>query len=332
MTNKRCIAALALAVALAGCAGAGPMAGPMAEQMAGQGPGPAPGFAPPAGAEIRALPGGEILSFGELSARVAGADLVVIGELHDDPAHQAMQAALIAATRAPAAAFEMVPATATAALADLRAGGDPGAATDAARAAADWDDYAPWRLPIAALAADAPAIGAGQDRAALIGAMKDGAAGAFDGDAARYGLDAALPAAVQASMEAEQMLSHCNAMPVAMAPAMVEAQRLRDAAFADALVRAGDARVRPGPAILVTGNGHARRDRGSPVYLMAAGRTALVIGQVSRSHGAEWRDLTAQWQGADGAPAFDVVILSDRPAGRADDPCAAFAKAAPPKG
>lgn len=292
--------ALIAAFALAACAG----------------PAPDPRFPPPEGAEIRALPGGEALSFADLAARAARADLVVIGELHDDPAHQAMQAALIAAIGAPAAAFEMVPRAVESAVADLRAASD-----DAARAAARWDDYAPWHAPIAALSPDAPVIGAGLARADLRGAMTGGAASVFSGDADAFGLSAPLSPALQATMETEQIEAHCNALPATMAPGMVEAQRLRDAAFAAALLRAHDVGA---PAVLVTGNGHARRDRGSPAYLQRAAPdlSLLVIGQINRAAGGDWRAAAADWQ--DGAaPVFDIVILSDAPPGRGD-PCAAF--------
>jgi uncharacterized iron-regulated protein len=285
------------------------------------GPAPDPRFPPPEGAEIRALPGGEAMSFADLAARARRADLVVIGEMHDDPAHQAMQAALIAAIRAPAAAFEMAPRAAESSLADLRAAPD-----DARRVAARWDDYAPWHGPIAALSPDAPVIGAGLARADLRGAMTGGAASVFDGDADAFGLSAPPPPAMQAAMEAEQIEAHCNALPIQMAPGMVEAQRLRDAAFAAALLRAHDVGA---PAVLVTGNGHARRDRGSPVYLHAAAPdlSLLVIGQVNRPATGDWRAALAPWQ--DGAaPVFDIMILSDAPSGRGD-PCDAFRT--PPK-
>ncbi|MFT6061054.1 MAG: putative iron-regulated protein [Paracoccaceae bacterium] len=286
------------------------------------GPSPDPRFPPPGAAEIRVLPGGGALSFADLAARTAAADLVIVGEQHDDPAHQAMQAALIGAVHPGAVAFEMIPRAAESALADLRAAPSP---ADALRVAAQWDRYAEWHRPVGALAPDAPAIGAGLARADLRGAMKTSAAAVFDGDPAAFGLDAPLPANMQAAMEAEQIAAHCNAMPAAMAPAMVEAQRLRDAAFARALLRADDA-AGDAPAFLITGNGHARRDRGSPAYL--PGRDLLVIGQINRPAGGDWRDALASWQTPGAPPVFDIVIVTDPPPGRGD-PCDAFRK--PPK-
>ena len=291
-------------------------------------PAPDPAAPPPEGAEILALPSGEAMDFADLAARAAAADLVIIGEIHDQPAHQRMQAALIAAIRARAAAFEMVPAEKTGALAALRAAGGPEAAGAAARADADWDRYAAWAPPIAALAPEAPAIGAGQPRAALRKAVTeaDGAA-AFAGDAARFGLDQPLPAAMQAAMVEEQVEAHCGALPAAMAPGMVEAQRLRDAAFAAALLdahAAGDAAA--GPPVLVTGNGHARRGRGSPRYLAAAAPelSLFVIGQAIRAPGQDRDAALAPWAGAnpEGAPFDAVVLVPAEGRGAGYDPCA----------
>lgn len=290
---------------------------------------PDPAAPPPEGAEIRALPSGEALSFGELAARAAEADLVVVGEIHDQPAHQQMQAALIAAIRARAAAFEMVPAEKTEALAALRAApGGPTAADDAAKAAAGWDRYIAWAPPIAALAPGAPAIGAGQPRAALRKAVMEGSgAAAFDGDAARFGLDMPLPDDMQAAMVEEQVEAHCGALPAAMAPGMVEAQRLRDAAFAAALLAAREAGdPEAGPPVLVTGNGHARRGRGSPRYLSAAAPelSVFVIGQAIRSPGQDWQAALAPWAGKNpDGPVFDAVVLVEAE-GRGEDydPCA----------
>lgn len=279
-------------------------------------PAPDPRFPAPEGAEIRALPGGAPLTFAALAAQVAAADLVILGEQHDDPAHQAMQAALIGAVRPGAAAFEMVPRAAESALADLRAAPAP---DDAMRAAAQWDRYSEWHGPIGALPPAAPVIGAGVAREDLRAAMKTSAAAVW-GDGPALGLSAPLPADIRQAMEEEQIAAHCNAMPASMAPAMVEAQRLRDAAFAAALLRAKDA-AGDAPAFLITGNGHARRDRGSPAYL--AGRDVLVVGQINRPDGGDWRDALAAWRATGAAAPFDIVVITDPPPGRGD-PCDAF--------
>ena len=108
----------------------------------------------------------------------------------------------------------------------------------------------------------------------------------------------------------EQRVAHCDALPKPMLPGMVEAQQLRDAAFADAVLRL----VEDGhePAVLITGNGHARTDRGSPLYL---GRAAPLVSVLSIGiiEAGEMTDVP-----------YDYVIYTevhDR-----EDPCEAFLK------
>ncbi len=94
----------------------------------------APALAEP---EIRDGTTGAALSgFDALVERARGADLIVMGEVHDNPAHQQMQARLARALDLKAVAFEMVPRAAEAALAELRAAPE-GVDLDALRAAAE---------------------------------------------------------------------------------------------------------------------------------------------------------------------------------------------------
>ena len=271
--------------------------------------------------EIRRVSDGSVVDGAAgLADLAAGYDFVLMGEIHDNPAHQALQSEVAAALQPPAMAFEMVPEAREAALADLRAAE---AADDALREAAHWDAYAPYHVVLEA-APNAVVTGAGRSRAQLNAAVMDGAAAAFGDEAARFGLDVPWPEDVQEEVELEMQVSHCNALPPEMLPGMAEAQRLRDAAFAAALLRAYD-RAERGPALLITGNGHLRRDRAVPLFLsrVAPERSVLVIAVLERRDGdAGWRDALARWDGA-GA---DVVAIT--PEAERDDPCADFA---PPK-
>jgi uncharacterized iron-regulated protein len=97
-------------------------------------------------------------------------------------------------------------------------------------------------------------------------------------------------------------------MPTDMLPGMVSAQRLRDAALAEAVLRALD-EVGP-PVAVITGTGHARKDWGLPAVLALAAPdlTVLSIGQMEADPGPE-------------AP-FDLWLVS--PPVERGDPCAAF--------
>lgn len=235
------------------------------------------------------------------------ADVVLLGELHDNPAHHRNQARAVAALSPGAIVFEMLtPAQAEritpANREDLRALAE---ALD--WASSGWPDFAMYH-PIIAAAPQARILGGGLPREEVRRAFDAGAAAVFGPDAARYGLDTPLLAAEQAAREAEQASAHCDALPAAMLPGMVEAQRLRDAALARAVLEAiegGHA-----PVAVITGNGHARRDRGIPVYLSRAAPDLPVLG-IGQFEAAPREE-----------PPFDLWLVT-APAAR-DDPCATF--------
>ena len=274
--------------------------------------------------EIRRLPdGAPIDGVAGLVELARAHDLVVLGELHDNPAHHAFQAELAAALSPPGIALEMLPRAAEAAAVRLREAEAGGAEAPAAlREEARAEDWAAWAGVLDA-APEAVAIGAGVAREDLRRAMAEGAAAAFGPEAARFGLDAPLPEGQRLAQEAEIFEAHCGALPREMIPGMAEAQRLRDAAFAEALLRAHAAG--PGPALLVTGNGHARRDRGVPLHLAAAEPELRVLAvlTVERLPGdGDWRDALARWVPEGEAPPFDVLVVT--PPHDRGDPCDAF--------
>lgn len=252
-----------------------------------------------------------------LAARLGGADIVMLGEVHDNAVHHERQAWLIEQLDPKAVAFEMVPAERTDALA-----AETGAQAERLErlpevldwAASGWPDWALYR-PVFEAAADARLIGAGVPRDDLMKAISDGAAVAWGMRAEEPGLTVALSAADLAELTEEMRVSHCDALPDEMLPGMIEAQRLRDARFAAASLEAW----RDGsPAVLVTGNGHARSDRGVPFYLarMAPEAEVLSLGQLELDPGS-----TEIEPYLEDVP-YDFVWLSE--AAERDDPCAVF--------
>jgi uncharacterized iron-regulated protein len=242
-------------------------------------------------------------------ADLPAADVVILGEVHGNPAHHAFQARAVAALRPAALVFEML-------LPEQAARADPALVGDPAALAAalgwdgrGWPDFALYH-PILAAAPGALVVGGDVPRAALRQAMAGGAAVAFGPDAARYGLTEPLAPEDAEARKAQMAASHCNALPEHMLAGMVEAQRLRDAALARAAVEAHAATG--GPVAVITGTGHARRDWGIPAALAAAapGLSVLAVAQVEGA--------------ADPADAalFDRVVAS-APVARGD-PCAAF--------
>lgn len=235
-----------------------------------------------------------------------GFDVVILGEVHDNPDHHAFQARAVAEIAPAALVFEMFgPDAASRVAGGVR--GDSAALEDALGwAESGWPDFAMYH-PIF-LATDAPVYGAALPRSDVRRALTEGAAAVFGPGADRFGLAEPLPEADQAAREAEQMASHCDALPEDMLAGMVEAQRLRDAAFARTVIEAFEATG--GPVAVITGSGHARLDQGIPAALATAAPGLRVV-----SVGAFEGEVP-------GDTPFDYAVTA--PAPEREDPCAVF--------
>ncbi|SDY22035.1 ChaN family lipoprotein [Citreimonas salinaria] len=238
------------------------------------------------------------------------AQIVWLGEQHDNPAHHARQAELVAALDPAALVFEMLTP-------DQAARVTPALVADpeAMEAALGWEesgwpDFSMYH-PIFAAAPDAAIHGAAVPREQARRVKDEGIAAVFGAEATRYGLTDPLTVADSVAREALQMAAHCDALPAEMLPLMVDIQRLRDAALARAAL---DALEDDGaPVVVITGNGHARTDWGAPA---AVERVAPDVDQRALGQG---EDDTGPPQGS-----FDAVEIT-APVDRGD-PCAAFAK------
>ncbi|MHA7827663.1 MAG: ChaN family lipoprotein [Roseovarius sp.] len=243
------------------------------------------------------------------SAAATGQDVLILGEVHDNPAHHQVQAEMVAAFAPKALVFEMLtPAQADVVTPENR--GDRAALAKALEwEASGWPDF-DYYHPIFTAAPEARIFGAQVPRAAARKVFEDGLGAVFSGDGAAYGLTEPLPEDEQATREALQMEAHCDALPEAMLPGMVAVQRLRDAELAHGVMRAIEATG--GPVAVITGNGHARRDWGVPSYFarIAPDLELRVIGQTEDGRALEG--------------GFDEVLSA--PMVAREDPCKAFAK------
>jgi uncharacterized iron-regulated protein len=257
----------------------------------------------------------------QLVAELAAARYRLLGEVHDNPAHHAIRARLItqiAATGArPAVVFEQFDLDQDEALvAAQAAGGDAEQLAEAAHL-----DARGWAWPLhkplldAALAARLPVRAGNLPRARLRGDAPAalGGSAAMRLRAARWGEPQA------AQLRADILDSHCGALPEAAVPRLVLAQRMRDAAMAQALI---DAATADG-AILVAGNGHVRADLAVPLYLHAAGlpdaqARSLGVGFIEVDGEERRADDFPQRVAAD-HPGFDYLWLTP-PVAR-EDPC-----------
>ena len=255
---------------------------------------------------------GAAISYETMIETLRRAQVVLLGERHDNPAHHEWQARITADLAPGGLAFEMVAQAKEDYANAARLDGD-----DLAEAleweTSGWPDFEMYR-PIFDAAPEAWVSGGGVAPDVLRKSVMEGAAVAWPEGAERYGLNERMPQDVIDAMLEEQDVAHCGALPTGMLPGMVEAQQLRDAAFADAALRLLEADH--APVVLITGNGHARADRGSPLYLKRAAPdvTALSVGMIEVGE-SDAQDL------ANEAP-FDVVIYTE-PFDRGD-PCEEF--------
>lgn len=255
-----------------------------------------------------------------LAAGLSGASLVLLGETHDNPDHHLLQARLLRAVtsagRRPVVAFEMLATEQQPALdaALARPGRTP---EDVARAVrwdqSGWPPFATYR-PVFAAALDAGLRlqGANLPRPQIQAAVRRGADALPAPVRARLERQGPLPEAVARELRQEMADSHCGELPEAMLEPMVLGQRARDAQMAESLASVGDA-----GAVLITGSGHARTDRGVASYLDGGARVASVLLREVVPGRAEPAAYAADYAGR--LP-FDWVVFT--PGAERPDPCA----------
>ncbi|MFN3721545.1 MAG: ChaN family lipoprotein [Paracoccaceae bacterium] len=235
--------------------------------------------------------------------RIPRAEVVILGEIHDNPEHHMNQARAVFSLAPRAVVWEQLSAEAAKQVpSDLRNMDILGRALGWDQSG--WPDFSMY-YPIFVAAREARHYGAEVPRALARRSVTEGALSVMpDGP----GLDRDLPDAEQSAREAEQMAAHCDALPADLLPGMVQAQRLRDAYLAQSVLQALE-EVGP-PVAVITGSGHARKDWGVPAVLDMAAPDVSVL-SVGQMEGMAPDD-----------PPFDVWLVT-APVER-DDPCAAF--------
>lgn len=250
------------------------------------------------------------------AVRPAEPAFVLLGELHDNPDHHRARAEqlrqLIAKEPRTVVVFEQFSRTQDAAVAQARVAhpGDVEAVIEAAQF-----DRKNWRWPLhqplfdAVLATDAQAHGGNIDRDQVRRIVREGDA-AWPADLLALRDRTAWSPAQQATLAKDIQDGHCGAMPETMLPGMVQAQRARDAAMAQAMLSAKQSGAKR--VVLIAGNGHVRRDVAVPVYLQAAGVPAADI------------DAVAYLEPGSAVPAGGYDRVERAPEAKREDPCAVF--------
>lgn len=250
---------------------------------------------------------------GEIAAQTVpqaarDADVIFLGEQHDNPAHHSVQAAWVKSLLPKAIVFEMLTKDQAARVTpqNRRDAGTLEAALE--WEASGWPDFDMY-FPIFEAVPEAVVFGAAVPRTELREMMQKDIKDVADAlNLTRFKLDVPLEQEEQTTREALQRAAHCDALPEDMLPFMVSVQRFRDAALAHAALEAFA--EFGGPVVVITGNGHAREDWGAP----------FLLGQVSPDTSVFSLGQGEEGQVPDGR--FDTVI--DGPAVDRGDPCDAF--------
>lgn len=262
----------------------------------------------------------------ELLRKLAAADFVLLGEVHDNPEHHARQAVILAsfvqAGRKPALAMEQFDRENQPAIdAALAAGADAEAIAVAGRMDRkgwQWAGYEP--LVRIAVSSRLPIVAANLSRRAA----RDVAAQGFDQldlSPATLALPAVWTPAREGVLVATIVEGHCGQLQPQDAGPMTRAQRARDAVMADSLLR-----YRNEGAVLIAGAGHVRRDLAVPLYLRARAPGMSVVAVEFTEVQAGIDDVAAYETAAvagSADPAFDYLWFTPR--AEREDPCAGFA-------
>ena len=207
------------------------------------------------------------LSLPAFSQEFGDSEIIILGEVHDNPHAHLVQAEFLRKISPKAVVFEMLGP-----IEGMAANGVDRNDLDAIAEASRWEEsgWPPFDLyaPVFEAIGNAGILGAAVPDFLVRQAISSSAIDVFGGNGDRFGLHLPLPPEQKEARENLQFVVHCEAIPRALTSGLVEAQRLRDAVFAkvtlDALNRYG------APVVLIAGFGHARLDWGVPAAIKIA--------------------------------------------------------------
>lgn len=256
---------------------------------------------------------------------------LLLGEMHDNPAHHLLQAAAVAefangeTKDAAGIVFEQIRDDQQPGLdrfADFNRNAARLATAGDLKRFLEWDKSG-WPKDIydplfKAVIATKLAIYPGDvSRDAIMKTAKEGEGSLPAAEPNRLGLNVPLGTKLDAASLKEIEDAHCGAMPKSAFGGMAYAQRYRDAHLAEAVLRASD---QHGEAFLIAGGTHVRIDRGVPWYLRlrAPGKKVVSVMFVEVEDGNTDPSSYVP-RDPDGKPATDYLVFTpraDRP-----DPC-----------
>jgi uncharacterized iron-regulated protein len=234
---------------------------------------------------------------GDTAARMvalAPADVLLLGEQHDAPAHQQIAREVVqwlaARQQLAALVLEMLPAGRSS------AGLKPDSSPDQVRQTLAWDDRAwPWQaygpIVMAAVQAGVPVLGGNLAMDALRASM------------ARRELDQRLPAPALARQQTLMREGHCGLLPESQIAPMTRMQIARDLSLATAVQDAARSAKPKQRVLLISGSVHADKVLGVPQHLPSQ-LSALSVRLLAQGADPSGGHFDAHWPTSP-APATD---------------------------
>lgn len=256
-----------------------------------------------------------------LLARIGKADVLLLGETHDNPLHHELQQKLlqsrIKSGARPALMMEQLDIDSQSSLDHALTGSDRAEVLDNVTKLIKFDDWQSYR-PFLAIAVDnrLPVIAANIPSQRLQPVIWDGFAAYDAAELKRLDVEQVWSKSRQKYLVTHMGGAHCGRLREGLRTGLSRSQRLRDALMVDSAIGSINRGV-----VGIVGSSHARRDVGLPIYFAARAPMARVfsIGFVEVAPGRN--DPNAyETESATGDAPFDVIWFT--PSIARSDPCA----------
>lgn len=256
-----------------------------------------------------------------LLARINAANVLLLGEIHDNPQHHELQQKLLNARitsgARPAVLMEQLNAENQPALDQALAGSNRDEVLSSVTKLikfSDWQFYRPFL--VIAVDNQLPVIAANISNQQLQPVIWNGFAAYDAGDLKRLAVEQVWSESRDKYLVRNMGGAHCGKLKDELRAGLSRSQRLRDALMADSAMSSIGRGI-----VGIVGSSHARRDIGLPLYFAARAPLARIfsIGFVE-VHPRKTDPTTYEVDSATGEAPFDVIWFTprvDRP-----DPCA----------
>jgi uncharacterized iron-regulated protein len=274
---------------------------------------PRPGF-------IWDVAAGKPISRAAMGERLAEADIILLGEKHDNARHHELQAeilnTLVSRGQARALVWEMLPRPVQSDIDAFLLSGSRNAdrfADAVGWAKLGWGEWSLFRpIAAAALAGALPQHAGGLERSSLKAIGREGLTALPKDLAKRMPNGEILSGDQRMIIEDAVFEGHCGYVPRAHLGPMVSVQIARDLALADAIIGAVGPKSKSEGVVVIAGSQHVRRDGGVPVHLarLLPGASILSIRFVEIGTGPAIMDQAGMATLA-GSDAHDILWFTE---------------------